>query len=318
MIDPDIRQQYNNIDWHKLLRTDLGEYSLEEAKPQFDKIKRLFDYILNYPNIENLSTSFTNSVQTSLEQFLQFTNRVMQEFRDTGHKESWLSQIREEEFSIFQTLFPAYSYLHAFDPAKDKELDGIVRTAKERSEEINTTLSKAEQILSTAQQHAIKSEVLKYGDFFGTEANKNKKNAKINFWVMIGCIVATVVLGFFFSRNINPITTEGAGFWANLLATNAQNIIFRFILLSIMGYVISHFSKVYSAEKHLYNVNIQRQNALNSHQQILDSVITTENEKDIRNAVLLELTKAIFESKDTGYIKKNEKNSINIFPNLKV
>jgi len=51
----------------------------------------------------------------------------------------------------------------------------------------------------------------------------------------------------------------------------------------------------------LYNLNIQRQNALNSHKQILDSIIATqsENEKEIRNAILLELTRAIFDTKET-------------------
>jgi hypothetical protein len=70
----------------------------------------------------------------------------------------------------------------------------------------------------------------------------------------------------------------------------------------------------------LYNLNTQRQNALNSHKKILDSVQATdsENEKEIRNAILLELTKAIFENKDTGYIKQKEDHSINISPGVKL
>ncbi len=78
-------------------------------------------------------------------------------------------------------------------------------------------------------------------------------------------------------------------------------------MLSLGGYLIAHFAKVYSAEKHLYNINVQRQNALNSHKQILDSVIATEseNEKEIRNAILLELTRSIFQNQETGYLKGN-------------
>lgn len=67
----------------------------------------------------------------------------------------------------------------------------------------------------------------------------------------------------------------------------------------------SYFSNTNLTEKHLYNLNIQRQNALNSHKQILDSIIATqsENEKEIRNAILLELTRAIFDIKETWYLK---------------
>lgn len=123
---------------------------------------------------------------------------------------------------------------------------------------------------------------------------------------MIGAIVLTFGISIFYLRDISFVTVEGANFWSNLFNTiNTQNIIIKFVVLSLGGYLISHFSKVYSAEKHLYNLNIQRQNALNSHKQILDSIVSTEseNDKEIRNAILLELTRAIFENKDTGYLK---------------
>ena len=78
-------------------------------------------------------------------------------------------------------------------------------------------------------------------------------------------------------------------------------------MISLGFYLIAHFSKIHSAEKHLYNINTQKQNALESHQQILQSIAPTEseNEKEIRNAILLELTRAIFDPKDTGYSKTN-------------
>jgi hypothetical protein len=94
----------------------------------------------------------------------------------------------------------------------------------------------------------------------------------------------------------------------------------KFFILSVGFYLANHFARRFYAEKHLYNLNTQRQNALNSHKKILDSVQATdsENEKEIRNAILLELTKAIFENKDTGYIKQKEDHSINISPGVKL
>jgi len=306
MINPDIKKQYDEIDWSKLLRKDLGEYSLEESKPQLDRIKSIFDDILNYPNIDNLSASFTNQVQSQLQNFVQFTNQIINNFKDTSQRQTWLDNIKNKEYEVFQNLSPIYNYIQAFDPSKDKKLKELVKNSEERIKKLNEDLTKTEKLLNEAQKKATESEILEYGNFFGNEADKNKTSAKNNFWIMIGSIVLTVILAIVFLQKVDFITTEGANFWDNLLNTiNTQNILIKFIILSLGGYLISHFSKVYSAEKHLYNLNIQRQNALNSHKQILDSIVSTEseNEKEIRNAILLELTKAIFENKDTGYLK---------------
>ena len=121
--------------------------------------------------------------------------------------------------------------------------------------DIDKNLNKTENLLNEAQKKATQSEIIKYGNFFGQEASGNKRNAHINFWVMIGCIVLTLSLSVFFLREITFLKTEGANFWSNLFNTiNTQNIIIKFVVLSLGGYLISHFSKVYSAEKHLYNL----------------------------------------------------------------
>lgn len=309
MINLDTKNQYDKIDWLKLLRKDLGEYSLEKAKPQFDRIKSIFDDILNYPNIDNLSASFTNQAQSQLQSFVQFSNQIITDFKDTSQRQTWLDNVKNKEYEVFQNLSPIYNYIQAFDPSKDKKLKELVINSEERIKKLNEDLTKTEKLLSNAQKKATESEILEYGNFFGTEAGVNKKNAKINFWIMIGSIFLTVVLAIIFLQKVDFVTTEGASFWDNLLNTiNTQNILIKFIILSLGGYLISHFSNVHSAEKHLYNLNIQRQNALNSHKQILDSIVSTEsaNEKEIRNAILLELTRAIFENKDTGYLKSSQ------------
>ena len=104
---------------------------------------------------------------------------------------------------------------------------------------------------------------------------------------------------------MNSFYTKKWFFFILLNTINSQNIIIKFIILSLWWYLISYFLNTNLTEKHLYNLNIQRQNALNSHKQILDSIIATqsENEKEIRNAILLELTRAIFDTKETWYLK---------------
>ncbi len=123
-------------------------------------------------------------------------------------------------------------------------------------------------------------------------------------------ITGIVAVAILYSVNFS---LSGNGILSDIFNTiNSQNILIKFVVISLGVFLIAHFAKVYAAEKHLYNINIQKQNALESHNQILNSVIATEseNEKEIRNVILLELTKAMFDAKDTGYLKGHSQNSI--------
>lgn len=312
MINPDTKKQYEEIDWNKLLRQDLGEYSLEEASSSLDKIKTIFDDILNYPDFEKLSTQFTNSTQNQLQSFIQFSNQIINSFQNTAERQTWIDNIKNKEYEVFNNLSSIYNYIQIFDPSKDKKLKELVKNSEERIKKLNEDLTKTERLLEGAQKKVIENEISDYGNFFGEEAEKNKKASNRNFWFMIASVTLTAICSIIFLQNIKFISSEELGFWDNLLRTiNMQSILIKFVILSLCGYLISHFSKVHSVEKHLYNLNIQRQNALESHKQILDSVIATEseNEKEIRNAILLELTRAIFKNKETGYLKNTGSSS---------
>lgn len=305
-MNKDILERYQTIDWNKLLRKDLGEHSLEAAKEDLDKIKKIFDDILNYPNVENLSENFTNIVQNQLQRFVQFAKQIVNDFQDIAQRQVWISNIKNEEYEVFNNLLVIYNYIQTFDPSKDEKLKEQVKKSEDRIVKLNEDLSKTENLLQNAQKQATKVEVQSFGNLFGEEAEKNKKSAKNNFWIMIGSIILTATLAIIFLPEIGFTKIKDASFLDNLLSTiTSQNIILRFVIISLGAYLIAHFAKVHAAEQHLYNLNTQRQHALNSHKQILDSVIATEseNEKEIRNAILLELTRAIFESKDTGYLK---------------
>src|SRR3989339_44661 len=304
-------EEYKKIDWNKLLRKDLGEYSLEVAKPNLERIKSIFDEILNYPNLDQLSDNFKKQIQSQLNSLVQFANQIVNNFQNTSERQTWINNIKNKEFEVYQNLSNIYGYIKDFDPARDERLKDVIKKSEERIKKLNEDLSKTEALLQQAQKKAVQSEVMEYGNFFGNEAVKNERTAKINRWLMFGSVALTAVLSVIFLQNIKFVSSEEMTFFENVLQTiNAQNILIKFVLLSLGGFLIAHFSKVHSTEKNLYNLNIQRQNALNSHKQILDSVVATEseNEKEVRNAILLELTKAIFANHETGYLKGSKDN----------
>lgn len=306
-----MNEEYKKIDWNKLLRKDLGEYSLEITKPNLNRIKSIFDEVLHYPNLDQLSDQFKNQIQSQINSFVQFANQVINSFQNTSDRQNWINNIKNKEFEVYQQLSTVYRYIKDFDPGRDEKLKDVIKKSEERIKKLNEDLSKTETLLQEAQKKAVQSEIIDYGNFFGSEAGKNERTAMLNRYLMFGSILLTGILSIIFLQNIKFVSSEEVTFFENILqAINAQNILIKFVLLSLGGYLIAHFSKAYSTEKNLYNLNIQRQNALNSHKQILDSVVATEseNEKEIRNAILLELTRAIFANHETGYLKGSKDN----------
>ena len=299
-------EEYQKIDWNELLRKDLGDHSLEITKPSLDRIKLIFDDTLSYSDLDQLPDAFKSTLESQLNSFAHFANRIVNDFQDTSERQTWITEVKNKEYEVYTQLSPIYNYINTFDPARNTKLTVATKKSEERIKKLNEDLVKTEQLLQRTQKVTVESETQDYGNFFGKEAKKNKASASWNLGLMIGSVFLTAVFSIFFLQKIEFITTENLTFFEKILQTiNTQDILIEFVLLSLGGYLIAHFSKVHSAEKNLYNLNTQRQNALESHKQILDSVIATEseNEKEIRNAILLELTRAMFTNHETGYLK---------------
>lgn len=303
-MDAEVLKKYRDIDWNALLRKDLGKHSLETAKPDLDKIKQIFDGILEYANLNDIPDNYLRDVESGLDQWRGFCQEV-RNFSDISQKQNFINIIKEHKASIFRDFNHIIHYVQTFDPRKNEQAKKIDLEMQERIKQLDLTLSKAEELSKITQGKTVKNEVATYGEHFGNEASKNKHSAWISFACMMASIFLTALTSLFLLNAIS-FDVSDKGVWVDLFnAISSQNILVKFVVISLGVYLITYFSKVHSAEKHLYNINIQKQNALESHKRMLDSVIATEseNDKEIRNAILLELTKAIFDSKDTGYLK---------------
>ncbi len=305
-IEDALLEQYKELNWNKLLRKDLGEYNLEEAKPIFDRIKNIFDSLLNNPALEDTSQNYINQIESELTKFLRLCNKIVQSFQNTHEKPQWIEQIRNQEYSIISQLGGLFNYFSIIDPSKGKELKKYIQDASQKVQELDDKLKTVDELVEGAKQTAKKAEVQSFGTFFGDCATQNKSKARTAFWLMIGSIIFALLLSIIYLQDIAFIENQEMNFWENLFSTvNTQNLIIKIVVITLAGYLIAHFSKVYSAESHLYVINTQRQNALNSHRQILKSVQSTEGENDLEteNAILLQVTRAIFDNQDTGYLK---------------
>lgn len=302
--------EYHKLDWNKLARKDLGEHSLEIVKVSLNGIKEIFDNILEYKDFELMPQIYLQSVENSLRSFLDLSKRILH-FSNLSEKEQLIQQVRSLEGEVYTNVSAVLGYIEWKDPLKNKTNKKAVKEVSNIIDELSEKSSKIEELLNKAQIVATKGETLKYGDFFGSEATANSTAANWSFWLMITSIFLTGFLAIVILESATFELFENNK-WSDIVHyINSQNLLIKFVLISLCVYMIAHFSKTHSSEKHLYNINIQKQNALNSYEQILDSVTATEseNDKEIRNSILLELTRAIFEAKDTGYLKGGNHNA---------
>jgi hypothetical protein len=89
------------------------------------------------------------------------------------------------------------------------------------------------------------------------------------------------------------------------LSTTQQVIQFtvsKLIILSVLYYTLVWCARNYSAHRHNYIVNRHRRNSLNTFEAFVKAV---GEDRDTKNAVLLQATQSIFSSQASGYALKD-------------
>jgi hypothetical protein len=315
-MDHQLVDKYNNLNWTSLTREDLGSYNIVNIEVVLKHIKSIFDSIIQDKYSNTLSRDLLDQVERRLREFLNICSRI-QGFQNMAERgeliESvkkfysellnqfgvhYLSLIEDEKKNFHAILRSAQRELDKKSAEFDERMHEILQKSKEFGEHIRS----AEESISHIKKRAQEKEVEFYGNFFEKTAKNNKEDARLAFWLMIASIILTAFTAVIYVQNINITSESFSGIFKSI---QSQNILIKIILLSLGVFLISHFSKEYSAEKHLYVLNTQRQNALNSHRQILRSIQKTESQNDLetQNAILLQVTRAIFDNQNTGYLK---------------
>ena len=299
--------KYSKIDWRALLREDLGEHHLKELELHLDSIKYGIDDMIYGLTKTNYKMQFENYQQILIDlftEFLEITNTIKeyQPIPDATHERSKIIRIvMKFRASVWHNCILIFREL--------KDLN--ISSNKLHADDLDTTKATEElkQAREAISQHAAKFSVERAvtlsGEFFKKEADDNKKEFENyqKYLFVFAFLACAVAVGFFnFNDNI-----EVKNIPELLIKGNILNKIFIFTILLLL---VSVLKTNLLSLKHQYSLNKHRQNALDSHKTILNAIQKTKDESDskIANAILLELTKAVFLPQETGFIK-NQKGS---------
>ena len=305
-------EEYKKTDWPALLREDMGKYHLKELKPHLDFIKNLMDSIIYSPHLDLLlkSQNYQNLLQSLLQE-LQRNKELIINNKDATQNQQITNSILWLRIYImenFQPLFNALKIHEAHKPEKPlaaggdqtqstKTLDIEVKKYADARKKLE---EESKKVLSQLKEQIVKAEASRYGDFFKNEAKKNKRLSWAFGAVFLVSSAAACVFAYKFLRFDQGIAAES---FAELLIKG--DMINKIFIFSVILFAVSVIKREYMALRHQFTLNTHRHNALSSHKEILSSIKKTANESDreISNAVLLELTKSMFSPQDTGFVK---------------
>lgn len=199
-----------------------------------------------------------------------------------------------------------YNFLAIYNFVKQKVLpaiDSARDTAQKRLKEIDDIKEKATDLHVEMQRQSTETVSEKYANIFGQEAlihsNKDSakgKNGEAQTWLRAaGWGIVVFIIFIYFIDYIMPIDKG---------ETNSTVIVIeylrRLLLVSFLIYIITFMFRQYSIHKHLATVNKHRENTLNSFKLFIQSIDSSD--ADVKNTIVKEIAKAIYESGETGYI----------------
>lgn len=227
------------------------------------------------------------------------------EQQDPGSaRNSLIQQVISAYQPAFQSLHPYISYsLHrsADFQRLDSEARATLQSIEDRSIKISQSLAQHEKdardVLNEIRSVAAEEGVTKQAAHFyaeyehhNTEADKWKTNA---IYLAIGLGIFSIISLFLHKIPLlKPENTYDA----------IQLSISKFLIFSVIAYMMFLSAKNFLNHKHNAIVNKHRQNALMTH----SALVEASGEQGVRDAVLLQASSCIFSPQPTGYTSGSE------------
>ena len=188
----------------------------------------------------------------------------------------------------------------------------------EKLNEIQKAATEANGTLKFMQQASGEVAASGHSVIFKEEANRHKKNSKV--WLIVASFItlAIILLAKYLLGVDSTIVDNPTSAWQNqlsdkiVLAIIVKNIVAKLIVFSTLFFVLALVVKSYKVNKHNEILNSHRHNTLNTFKSFISAA---GDDKQTKNAILLQTVQSIFSHQSTGY---NDKESDPVNPNTKI
>lgn len=316
-------QAVTKLDSNEYEKADLGPLSFKAGAPLFHRVINLYQ-TLSECNLDDLSYS-------KMMELVGVASGTISAFNEVGSfslesqpnspqsaRDAIIQKFRDNWETEFNAISPviAYAVRRGTDFDKlEREARGTLVELKGAREQLDTSIGemtgKMQAALLQVQDAAKKAGVSQHSLHFAEESEAYQTRSRV--WLAATGVFAASILAYVF-KGVAPSLLALTDPTPILLV---QHSIPRLIIVSILTYGLVWSARNYFAAQHNYVVNRHRRNALASFQTFVEGA----SEKEMKDAVLLEATHAIFTPQDSGFSRGEVPNSgsqvIEMFRNFK-
>ena len=280
-----------------------GTITFEKSRPQLELAFSLCNDLLRFPvNIlpENRINTIINCAKD-----LQAVIAAIKKFDiEEGYPRQHRNQISSHIASVTEKFFAEVlqwtvylAYLHGNWEADANKLSDSVKRSEKKLEELKDYCEKrkseVEKIVTTARESSAEVGVAHFTQDFQTEAESLQASSYKWLVATSGLAIATLAAAYYLFDA--PSTNETMD-WAYVIHQTTT----RLILLGTLITATIWCGKMYRALKHQVTTNKHRANALKTFQ----AFVQATDDVSVKDAVLLETTRAIFDLRPSGYLDR--------------
>ncbi len=282
-----------------LVRTDdLGKaLDFSEGVEYFERALKLFSKLK--------AVNFDDFPDEQLQNLLNLANEAEETFSNIQVFQSTepnaveiRNRIIQQAKNQYARQFPQIKQVLAYAYAEGTDFESLVGEAKATVSRVEEEVKIAENaskqidgILTAAKKAAPVIGLSKYAVIFKDEAHSHRINARRWLGVFAALAALTIAFGFWgvslYIKKIAEMTT----------AQSIQVSLSRIVILAVLYFGLVWSGRIYKAQQHNCVVNQHRHNALTT----FETFVNTTEDKETKNAVLIQTTKAIFSPQHSGF-----------------
>lgn len=286
--------------WGILNFVEISREYEERLKPTLNALMSIDLSFLNPAELDEIGNKF-GAIQAATEEISTFN---IDQGDATARRSQIISQlrahIRKFEAHVATFAIPILLQILSSDERKAavdsarEEAAKLIGDAEETLKSISRTEKSVSEILDNVRDAAANVGVEIHATIFETESQSLKRQS---YWWLVATAVLLIASGFgaaYFYQN--------PSFALGDITIALQIIVPKVLLLGLLVSITVWCGRNYRALAHEAAVNKHRANALSTFRTFVDAT----KEPEVRNAVLLEATRAIFSQAPSGYLDKSD------------
>ena len=291
-------------DFELIIRQDTwGPINFESAKPDIELVLSITSALLSMP-LEFLTQNIANSLKGRIPAVSQWLNEIDSFSIESGdasaRRDNICNELHVQAESFQSEVMLAIPYLawHAGDFSElAKMLDEAVQNVRSKLDESEKYFDKQkeaiDEIVEATRQAASTTGVSTFTNEFGKEVTELTKQS---FWWLKATIASSVLtLGAAITFFFWPVFTDEASAWSTIRIVASKATVIAVLFTGTVW-----CGRIFRALKHQATIYRHRELGLRTFQ----AFVKATDDSNVRDAILLTTTKAIFSHVPTGLINQ--------------